>query len=281
VKDFKDKVAVVTGGASGIGRGMAERFAAEGMRLVLADVEAPALETAREEISAGGATAIAVRTDVSKHEDIEALAAAAYDRFGAVHILCNNAGVGGGGLTWEQSLEDWQWVLGVNLWGVIHGVRAFVPRMIAGGEEGHIVNTASLAGMLAGPYMGAYNVTKFGVVALSETLHHELTMASGGKIKVSVLCPGMVATNIGEADRNRPAGRYDRPAAGTPEAAGREMFMEMLKSGQKPAEVAQKVFDAIINERFYILTHPELNPAIRARMEAIVNDGKPPSPGFV
>lgn len=281
MKDFKDKVAVVTGGASGIGRGMAERFAAEGMRLVLADVEAPALETAREEISAGGATAIAVRTDVSKHEDIEALAAAAYDRFGAVHILCNNAGVGGGGLTWEQSLEDWQWVLGVNLWGVIHGVRAFVPRMIAGGEEGHIVNTASLAGMLAGPYMGAYNVTKFGVVALSETLHHELTMASGGKIKVSVLCPGMVATNIGEADRNRPAGRYDRPAAGTPEAAGREMFMEMLKSGQKPAEVAQKVFDAIINERFYILTHPELNPAIRARMEAIVNDGKPPSPGFV
>jgi NAD(P)-dependent dehydrogenase (short-subunit alcohol dehydrogenase family) len=203
------------------------------------------------------------------------------ERFGAVHILCNNAGVGGGGLSWEQSLDDWQWVLGVNLWGPIHGVRAFVPHMLKGGDEGHIVNTASMAGLLAGPYMGSYNVSKFGVVALSETLHHELAAASGGKIKVSVLCPGFVDTNIDEADRNRPSGRYERPAPGTPEAAQREVFNQILHSGQKPAEVAEKVFDAIVNERFYILTHPEFTGAVTARAENIVNDRNPASPGFV
>jgi NAD(P)-dependent dehydrogenase (short-subunit alcohol dehydrogenase family) len=281
MKTFKDRVAVVTGAASGIGRGLADRFAKEGMRVVLADVEQPALEHAERVMTDAGANVFAMRTDVSDQAQVEALAQAAYDRFGAVHILCNNAGVGGGGLSWEQSLEDWQWVLGVDLWGPIHGVRTFVPRMLAGGDEGHIVNTASMAGLLAGPYIGSYNVSKFGVVALSETLHHELAMASGGKIKVSVLCPGFVDTNIDEGDRNRPSGRYERAPEGTPEAAQREMFKQILHSGQKPAEVAQKVFDAIVNERFYILTHPEFASAVTARAENIVNDRNPSSPGFV
>jgi NAD(P)-dependent dehydrogenase (short-subunit alcohol dehydrogenase family) len=281
MKTFNNRVAVVTGAASGIGRGLADRFAREGMRVVLADVEQPALEHAERVMTDAGANVFAMRTDVSDQAQLEALARETYDRFGAVHILCNNAGVGGGGLVWEQSLEDWQWVLGVNLWGVIHGVRAFVPRMLAGGDEAHIVNTASMAGLLAGPRMGSYNVSKFGVVALSETLHHELAAASGGKIKVSVLCPGFVDTNIDEADRNRPSGRYDRPAAGTPEAAQREMFKQILHGGQTPAEVAQKVFDAIVDERFYILTHPEFTSAVTARSESIVHDGPPLSPGFV
>jgi NAD(P)-dependent dehydrogenase (short-subunit alcohol dehydrogenase family) len=281
MKVFKDRVAVVTGAASGIGRGLADRFAAEGMRVVLADVEQVALEHAERVMTDAGANVFAVRADVSDAAQVDALADSVMDRFGAVHVLCNNAGVGGGGLVWEQSLEDWQWVLGVNLWGVINGVRAFVPRMLKGGEEGHIVNTASMAGLLAGPGMGSYNVTKFGVVALSETLHHELAMASGGKIKVSVLCPGFVDTNIDEADRNRPLGRYERPPEGTPEAAGREMFREILHSGQKPSEVAQKVFDAMVDERFYILTHPEFKDAVTARADAIVKDASPPSPGFL
>jgi NAD(P)-dependent dehydrogenase (short-subunit alcohol dehydrogenase family) len=279
--DFKDKVAVVTGAASGIGRALADRFAAEGMRIVLADVEDDALQAAEGEMSEAGATVLAVRTDVARPEQVDALAKKAVERFGAVHIVCNNAGVGGGGLAWEQSLDDWQWVVGVNLWGVIHGVRAFVPRMLKQGEEGHIVNTASMAGLLAGPYMGAYNVTKFGVVALSETLHHELAMASGGKIGVSVLCPGFVNTNIHDSTRNRPSGRAPDVAPGSPEAAGRDAMRQLLASGMPPVEVAQQVFEAVRDRRFYVLTHHEFKPAILERANNIVEGRAPGSPGFV
>jgi NAD(P)-dependent dehydrogenase (short-subunit alcohol dehydrogenase family) len=277
MKDFEGKVAVVTGAASGIGRGLADRFAAEGMRVVIADVEQAALDEAEREMTAAGATVLAVRTDVSKLADVEALAAKTLERFGAVHILCNNAGVGGGGgTTWDATQEDWEWVLGVNLWGVIHGVRTFVPIMLRQGEEAHIVNTASVAGVIAGAGGPSYTVTKFGVVGLSETLYHELLMASGGKIKISVLCPALTNTRILDSGRNHPAGPQPGPADGSEE----KMFLDMLKGifagGMAPSETAQIVLDAIKEERFYVLTHPEHNPQIQSRAAAIVGGGPPP-----
>jgi NAD(P)-dependent dehydrogenase (short-subunit alcohol dehydrogenase family) len=280
MQDFKGKTAVVTGAASGIGRGLAERFAAEGMSVVLADVEEPALRAAEAELCDGGASVLAVPTDVSNAEDVLALAAKTVARFGGVHILCNNAGVGGGQLSWEEPLEDWQWVLGVNLGGVINGIRAFVPIMLEGGEEGHIVNTASVAGLMPGAGSASYTASKFGIVGLSEALYYELLMASGGKVGVSVLCPGATDTRIVEADRNRPAGRFDEPAPGSPEAMGREMVRNILRAGQSPAQVAQQVFDAIVERRFYVLTHPEHNGVISKRAEAMLSGSPPPAVGM-
>ena len=279
--EFKGKVAVVTGAASGIGRGMADRFAAEGMEVVLADVSDDALQAAESEMSEAGHTVLAVRTDVSRAEQVDALAARAVERFGAVHVVCNNAGVGSGGMLWEQPIEDLEWVLNINLWGVIHGVRAFVPIMLKQGEEAHIVNTASMAGLLAGPMMGAYNISKFGVVALSETLQHELNAASGGKIGVSVLCPGFVNTNIGESGLRRPSGPPPEPAPGSPEALGRDAFRQMMASGMAPSEVARQVFEAVRDRRFYILTHDEFKPRVTERAKNIVEGRAPGSPGFV
>ncbi|MEX1254882.1 MAG: SDR family NAD(P)-dependent oxidoreductase [Dehalococcoidia bacterium] len=279
MQDFKDKVAVVTGAASGIGRGLAERFAAEGMRVVLADVEEPALHVAECEMREAGATVLAVRTDVSKAEDAQALAAKTVETFGAVHVVCNNAGVGSGGLSWEEPLEDWRWVLGVNLGGVINGVRAFVPVMLEGGEEGHIVNTASVAGLMPGAGAASYTASKFGIVGLSEALYYELMMTSGGKIGVSVLCPAATDTKIIDADRNRPGGPLAPPAPGTPEAFGQDMVRQLLRAGQSPAQVAQQVFDAIVEKRFYVLTHPEHNGVIRKRAEAMIAGGPPPAIG--
>ena len=280
MREFKDKVAVVTGAASGIGRGLAERFAAEGMRVVLADVEAPALGTTEREMRDAGATVLAVRTDVSKPEDVQALADATVERFGGVHVLCNNAGVGGGALSWDESLEDWRWVLGVNLWGVINGVRTFVPIMLRGGEEGHIVNTASVAGLMPGAGACSYTTSKFAIVGLSESLYYELMVTSAGKVGVSVLCPAATDTRIIDADRNRPAGPLAAPAPGTPEAAGRDFVRQILRSGQSPAQVAQQVFDAIVAGRFYVLTHPEHNAVITKRAEAMLAGEPPPAIGM-
>jgi NAD(P)-dependent dehydrogenase (short-subunit alcohol dehydrogenase family) len=280
VKEFKDKVAVVTGAASGIGRGLADRFAAEGMRVVLADIQDDALQAAESEISDAGATVLAVRTDVSRREQVEALAQRAVERFGAVHVVCNNAGVGGGGLIWEQPLEDFEWVLNINLWGVIHGVRTFVPIMLKQGEEGHIVNTASMAGLLAGPYMSAYNVSKFGVVALSETLHHELRMA-GGEIGVSVLCPGVVNTNIINSARSQPSGGRAEPAPGSPEAAMRDQMRAMFESGMASSEVARQVFEAVRDRKFWVLTHDEFKPRVLERAQGIIEGRAPGTPGVV
>ena len=275
MKEFNNRVAVVTGAASGIGRAMAGRFAAAGMQVVLADVEASALNTAEQEMRAQGATVLSVVTDVSKAAEIETLAHKTVEAFGGVHIVCNNAGVGSGGLTWSQPLEDWEWVIGVNLWGVIHGVRTFVPIMLEQKTEGHIVNTASMAGLVSSPFMSVYDVTKHGVVTLSESLQHELSM-QGAQVKVSVLCPGFVKTNIIDSERNRPA-EFQTPQQELDEAgqALNEAFRQFIDQGMPPAQVAEKVFAAIQDEKFYILPHPELLAPVRSRMEDILAQRNP------
>src|SRR5215216_2897924 len=203
MRSFTGNVAVVTGAGSGIGQALAERFAAEGMKLVLADVEAEPLARVEREMRANGAEVLAVRTDVSQAADVEALAERTLDAFGAVHVVCNNAGVALGKTSWDLTVADWEWVLGVNLWGVIHGIRTFVPIMLQQGTEGHVVNTASLAGLLSAPFMSVYDATKFAVVTISESLSLELAL-QGAQVKVSVLCPGFVNTNIITSERNRP-----------------------------------------------------------------------------
>jgi NAD(P)-dependent dehydrogenase (short-subunit alcohol dehydrogenase family) len=275
MEDFQGKVAVVTGAASGIGRALAEKSAQLGMKVVLADVEAGALEQAGEEMRAGGADVLAVQTDVSKAEDVEALAQKAYDTCGAVHLLFNNAGVGGGTTVWDSSLADWRWILGVNLWGVIHGVHFFVPRMLAQGSEGHIVNTASSAGLIASSGLGIYKVTKHGVVTLSETLALELRQA-GANINVSVLCPEWVNTRIMDSERNRPAALQNPQQPLTPEiAAAIQAIRQLVQGGIPPSQVADMVFDAIRENRFYILTHPTTKFAVQLRMQGILDDSGP------
>ena len=277
MKDLKGRVAVVTGGASGIGRAMAERFAAEGMKVVLADIEEGALARAESEMLAAGATVASKRTDVSQGEDVEALARFTVDTFGAVHVLCNNAGVGVGGNSWQQTEADWEWVLGVNLWGVIHGIRAFVPIMLEQGDECHVVNTASGAGLHTRPWLAMYCASKHAVVALSECLHHELSL-TGSKVKVSVLCPAVVNTRIGESERNRPDVLRNAADAGVPGQqmqAMEQAFRALLATGLPPEQVAGAVVDAIKAERFYIITHEETKGRVRSRMQDILEDRSP------
>jgi NAD(P)-dependent dehydrogenase (short-subunit alcohol dehydrogenase family) len=275
MKEFKDRVAVVTGGASGIGRGMAERFGAEGMKVVLADVEEKALKQTEAEFREKGIDVLAVQTDVSKAEQFEKLAQQTLDAFGGVHIVCNNAGVAGAwGPTFANTLDDWNWIMGVNLWGVIHGVRTFVPIMLDKGDEGHIVNTASLAGIMPG--RGIYGVTKQAVVALSESLYNELKMANS-KIGVSVLCPGWVDTNIADADRNRPAD-LSKTVDAIPDEQ-RELMdttvRNFLKTGLKPSEIADQVFNAIRDDQLYIITHPEMDFIVKERFDNILSRTNP------
>jgi NAD(P)-dependent dehydrogenase (short-subunit alcohol dehydrogenase family) len=252
MQEFDGRVAVVTGGASGIGLGLARRFAAEGMKIVIGDVEKDALDVAVGELRGSGVDVEGVVTDVADPAQVQALADAALARFGAVHVVCNNAGVGGGGLTWEMPLSTWEWVLGVNLWGVINGVRTFTPLLMEQ-PEAHIVNTASVAGLVAGPFMGPYNASKHAVVAISETLHHELAMTAP-HVKVSVLCPGWVNTNIADSVRNRPAHlQTDEPS----ETGAADILRQVLQQGMAPDEVATKVFAAIRAEQFWILTHDD------------------------
>lgn len=250
MQEFTDRVAVVTGGASGIGFGLATAFAAEGMKIVLGDIEASALADAVGKLEASGAEVIGVRTDVSDAAQVQALADAAVERFGAIHIACNNAGVGAGGLSWEAPLDTWEWVFGANLWGVIHGVRSFVPVMMKQ-PEAHVVNTASIAGLVAGPFMGPYNASKHAVVALSETLHHEMAMMAP-HVKVSVLCPGWVRTKIAESARNRPDSEGNDPLAN---AGFANVLRPLIDNGMPPEEVASKVLAAIRAEQFWVLPH--------------------------
>lgn len=278
MKDFKGKVAVITGGASGLGRAMADRFAREGMRIVLADVEPNALARAEAAMKAAGAEVIGVRTDVSKAADVEALAQKSLAAFGAVHLLANNAGVAEGGKVWDNTVADWEWVLGVNVWGVIHGVRVFAPIMLKQESEGHIVNTASVAGLISPPGMGIYCVSKHAVVTLSECLHHDLAQQSA-KLKCSVLCPAYVPTGIADSGRNRPADLKDTRQKSAADLALDANMKKAVQSGKlSAADVAQKVYEAVRDERFYILTHPRIKPSIQWRMEDILQDRNPTNP---
>lgn len=270
MNDFAGKTAVVTGAASGIGRAMAERFLVEGMKVVLADVEADALGRTEREL-AGSGTVAALRTDVSKAEEVQALADFALRTFGRVNLLCNNAGVGIGGAVWEHTVRDWEWLLGVNVWGVIHGIRTFVPIMLGQGDDCHIVNTASAAGLDARPWLGMYSASKAAVVAISEALREELAM-TGAKIGVSVLCPAIVNTRIGDAERNRPAElKNDGDAEAPPQAqAFGEAFRAMLATGIPPLAVADAVVEAIRSQRLYILTNAETVQRVQQRASRVV-----------
>ena len=283
--DFKDKVAVITGAASGIGLGIAKKAIKEGMKVVIADIEEEALISAENELRKIGDHVVAIHTDVSKAEDMEKLAQETIETYGEVHMLFNNAGVALlNKLTWEYSLSDWEWIMGVNLWGVIHGIRIFVPIMLKQDNQCHIINTSSLAGLLITPFQCVYNVTKHGIVALSETLSHEL-QGINSKIKVSVLCPGGVISNILECERNRPTelrnhkseldfnSRNEKVLSDHPKfesriAQIREVFSPSISSAENAGDI---VFDAIVNNEFYILTHkdPFWKNMIKERMDNI------------
>jgi NAD(P)-dependent dehydrogenase (short-subunit alcohol dehydrogenase family) len=271
MEELRGKVAVVTGAASGIGLAVCHRAAAEGMRVVLADIEPAPLEAAAEQLAQGGAEVLAVVTDVSEGASVEHLRDRAVEHFGAVHLVHNNAGVSVGGTLWEVPEADWRWVLGVNLWGVVHGIRAFVPIMIEQGG-GHVVNTASLAGLISPPLLGPYNATKHAVVTISETLLKDLRLVGAG-VGVSVLCPGFVRTAISDSDRNRPAWAPPHAEARVQELA--DVGKQLNAAGIDPAEVASAVFDAVQEDRFYVFTHPETKPAVAHRMHDLLDERTP------
>ena len=278
MKEFRGKVAVITGAASGIGRALAERCVSEGMKVVLADVDEASLTRAETELKHGGGTVVGVRTDVSKQSDVELLARKTLDTFGQVHLLFNNAGVAAGGAPWEATWNDWEWVVGVNLWGVVHGVKVFTPLMLAQNTECHIINTSSAAGLTVGGPSAPYSVTKHAVVALSESLYLTLQQRNS-LVKVSVLCPGLVRTNIADTERHRPAELRDEPVPMTPERqAGLAAFKAALDASMPPRQVADTVFDAIRKEQFYILTHPDWMDVVRLRTDKLLQLENPQSP---
>jgi NAD(P)-dependent dehydrogenase (short-subunit alcohol dehydrogenase family) len=283
MKTFRDKVAVITGGASGLGRHFAEVAAREGMKVVLADVQVDALERATAELRAQGASVMSQLCDVRKGEQVQALADAAVAEFGAVHLVFNNAGVGSAGLIWENTEADWEWVMGVNVWGVIHGVRIFTKLMLEAAArdasfEGHIVNTASMAGLLNAPAMGVYNVSKHAVVSLSETLYHDLQLV-GAPIGASVLCPYFVPTGISQSHRNRPDDVRMSAAPTASQMAAQFMTDKAVSSGKVSAEeVAELTFKAIADGQFYIYSHPDALAGVRVNLESVVAGTNPPDP---
>jgi NAD(P)-dependent dehydrogenase (short-subunit alcohol dehydrogenase family) len=282
VKDFFGKVAVITGAASGIGRALAGRCHTLGMKLVLADVEEEALAITEQEMRACGASPLTLRTDVSCAADIETLAEKTLASYGAVHLLFNNAGVGLVGPTvWENTAADWEWILGVNLWGVIHALRVFVPVMLEQGHDSHIVNTASTAGLVPAPGMAAYAATKHALVSLSESLYHELG-ERGARIHVSVLCPGIVDTRILEASRNRPVALQNTLAEEIKRDVRHARELSRMRqastSGVSADDLAGSIFDGIMHERLYVLTHGWVKDAVQKRAEEIIAERNPAPP---
>jgi NAD(P)-dependent dehydrogenase (short-subunit alcohol dehydrogenase family) len=282
IENFKGKTAVLTGAGSGFGLECARIGAKLGMNLVLVDVQQDALDKAEAEMKAHGVQVLARKVDVSNAQAMEQLAADVKARFGAPHFVFNNAGVGAGGLVWENSVADWEWVLGVNLWGVVHGVRLFTPMMLEAAKadpayQGHIVNTASMAGLLTPPNMGIYNVSKHAVVSLTETLYQDLQLVSD-QVSASVLCPYFVPTGISQSHRNRPADlAAEKPTAS--QLIGQAQSDKAVGSGKvSAADVAQKVFDAVASDQFYIYSHPQALGNVQSRMEAIVMGNNPPDP---
>ncbi len=282
MQQLSDRVAVITGAASGIGLGLAKRLAQEGMRLVLADIEPARLAQALAEVQALGAQAIGVATDVGVEAQVNALADAAFARFGAVHLLCNNAGVSSPALTsagWQSPLGDWQWILQVNLMGVLYGLRAFLPRMAEGGDEGHIVNTASVAGLLTAAH--PYHVSKHAVVCITEGLYKDFKR-SGARLSASVLCPGLIRTEILDAERNRPAEfgpPTDLSQASASVQAANAVFAKALDAGYEPAEVADAVVEGVRGDRFYIIpAQPALQELVTLRMQDIAQRRNPSLP---
>jgi NAD(P)-dependent dehydrogenase (short-subunit alcohol dehydrogenase family) len=284
ISNFKGKTAVLTGAGSGFGLECARIGARLGMNLVLVDVQQDALDKAATEMSQAGAQVLARRVDVSRADQMEALAKAVAERFGAPNFVFNNAGVGAGGLVWENTIADWEWVLGVNLWGVIHGVRLFTPMMLDAAKkdpswQGHIVNTASMAGLLTPPNMGIYNVSKHAVVSLTETLYQDLRLVTD-QVGASVLCPYFVPTGISQSHRNRP-GELPATRPTRSQLIGQAMSDKAVSSGKvTAADVAQKVFDAIGADQFYIFSHPTPKALgnVTSRMEAITQIRNPPDP---
>ncbi|MFX0099585.1 MAG: SDR family NAD(P)-dependent oxidoreductase [Candidatus Hodarchaeota archaeon] len=270
MKEFKEKIAVITGAASGIGRAIANRCAKEGMKVVLADIEENALKEVEEELKSITSEVQSKKTDVSKATDVEALAQETFETFEEIHLLCNNAGVGAGGKIMEHSLNDWKWVMGVNLWGVIHGVHYFVPRMLEQDAESHVVNTGSGWSLVAGD--GAYGVTKYGILALTEMLSHQLKQQST-KVKVSILIPGLINTRIGDSERNRPE-QFKNPPLDPKQQRKRDrhkkFYKKVLAAGMAPEKVAYFLFEGIKNERFYILTDAGQRNAVKDRMNGIL-----------
>jgi NAD(P)-dependent dehydrogenase (short-subunit alcohol dehydrogenase family) len=283
MKEFAGKVVVITGGAGGLGREFANTAFERGMKIVLADVEGNTLEKAATELRDKGAEVLSMLCDVRKGPQVQALADAAMKRYGAVHLVFNNAGVGSGGLIWENSEADWEWVLGVNLWGVIHGVRIFTSLMLECAQndpafEGHIVNTASMAGLLNAPTMGVYNVSKHAVVSLSETLYHDLQLV-GAPIGASVLCPYFVPTGISQSHRNRPADVKMDARPTISQLAAQAMTQKAVASGKvSAAQVSAMTFDAIGAGQFYIYSHPDALTGVAERMEEIVHHRNPGDP---
>ena len=282
ISNFKGKVAVLTGAGSGFGLDCAKIGAQLGMKLVLVDVQKDALDAAQAQMQTLGAEVMARLVDVSNEGHMQALANDVQQTFGAPNFVFNNAGVGAGGLVWENTAADWEWLLGVNLWGVVHGVRLFTPMMLEAASkdpnfQGHIVNTASMAGLLTPPNMGIYNVTKHAVVALTETLYQDLKLVSD-QISASVLCPYFVPTGISQSHRNRPSQlKADKPTKS--QLIGQAMSDKAVGSGKvSAADVAKMVFDAIEKDHFYIYSHPKALGNVQHRMEAIVQSHNPPDP---
>ncbi len=282
IDNFQGKTAVLTGAGSGFGLECARIGARLGMNLVLVDVQQDALDAAAAEMRAAGAQVLARRVDVSSAQQMEQLAAAVRERFGAPHLVFNNAGVGSGGLVWENSVQDWEWVLGVNVMGVVHGVRLFTPMMLEAAQHdpayrGHIVNTASMAGLLAPPNMGIYNVSKHAVVSLSETLYQDLALVTD-QIGASVLCPYFVPTGISHSERNRPAALADEKPTKS-QLIGQAMTAKAVSAGKvTAADVAQKVFDAVAANQFYIYSHPQALGSVQTRLEDVVQARNPTDP---